>query len=117
MEDQFLQYIGSRVRGSNPMHRVPQVEVREFTRWHIISSELLKLHLDIAEYSPTGFEWGYRGSGPAQLSLAILYDYFGDAERALENCHAFKEDIISRLPREFNLSGEQIERWYYRGSR
>lgn len=25
-------------------------------------------------HSPTGFEWGYGGSGPAQLALAILFD-------------------------------------------
>jgi hypothetical protein len=27
-------------------------------------------------HSPTGFEFGYGGSGPADLSLAILADYF-----------------------------------------
>src|SRR5205823_6333568 len=27
---------------------------------------------DLRNHSPTGFEWGYAGSGPAQLSLALL---------------------------------------------
>lgn len=29
-------------------------------------------------HSPTGFEWGYGGSGPADLALSILADYFGE---------------------------------------
>jgi len=32
----------------------------------------LPLYLDEVNHSPTGFEWGYGGSGPAQLSYAIL---------------------------------------------
>jgi len=31
---------------------------------------------DIRNHSPDGFEWGYGGSGPAQLSLALLCDCF-----------------------------------------
>jgi hypothetical protein len=34
----------------------------------------LPLRLDLDNHSPTGFEWGYRGSGPAQLALALLAD-------------------------------------------
>lgn len=34
----------------------------------------LPLHLEIYSHSPTGFNWGYYGSGPAQLALAILYE-------------------------------------------
>jgi hypothetical protein len=32
---------------------------------------------DIVNHSPDGFEWGYGGSGPAQLAFAILADYLG----------------------------------------
>jgi hypothetical protein len=36
---------------------------------------------DVRNHSPTGIEWGYGGSGPAQLALALLCDYFAiDAE-------------------------------------
>jgi hypothetical protein len=37
----------------------------------------LPLYTQIRNHSPTGFEWGYNGSGPAQLALAILADHFG----------------------------------------
>ena len=30
----------------------------------------LSLHLEVRDHSPTGFAWGYDGSGPAQLALA-----------------------------------------------
>ena len=30
----------------------------------------------IMNHSPNGFSWGYSGSGPAQLALAILCDFF-----------------------------------------
>lgn len=42
--------------------------------------------------------WGYAGSGPAQLALAILCDLFqGDTERALRLHQEFKFDIIVNL--------------------
>src|SRR5467141_965015 len=34
----------------------------------------LPLHLEARNHSPTGFAWGYGGSGPAQLALALLID-------------------------------------------
>lgn len=33
----------------------------------------------IRNHSPTGFEWGYGGSGPAQLALALMLDTVGPA--------------------------------------
>ena len=30
---------------------------------------------DLANHSPDGFSWGYSGSGPAQLALAIVSDF------------------------------------------
>ena len=32
---------------------------------------------EVHNHSPDGFEFGYGGSGPAQLALAILMDYTG----------------------------------------
>jgi len=32
---------------------------------------------DLANHSPSGFAWGYGGSGPAQLAIAILADCIG----------------------------------------
>jgi hypothetical protein len=66
--------------------------------------------LDLWNHSPTGFEWGYGGSGPAQLALAILADYFGDDAQALVFYQGFKRAVVSKLPyRGWTLTAEQIE--------
>jgi hypothetical protein len=43
-----------------------------------VDSNPLNLRLDLRNHSPSGFEWGYGGSGPAQLALALLADCLGD---------------------------------------
>jgi hypothetical protein len=49
-------------------------------------------------HSPDGFAWGYGGSGPAQLALALLYDATGDKGLALHNYQIFKWEIIAKFP-------------------
>jgi len=61
------------------------------------SSRPLPLRLDLWNHSPTGFEFGYGGSGPAQLALAILADCCGD-ELALQYHQAFKWAVVARIP-------------------
>jgi len=57
----------------------------------------LPLRLDLANHSPTGFSWGYGGSGPSQLSLAILAYQTSDQE-ALKYYQYFKWDKIALIP-------------------
>jgi hypothetical protein len=33
---------------------------------------------DLRRHSPDGFQWGYGGSGPAQLALALCADVWGN---------------------------------------
>ena len=58
----------------------------------------LEPRLDLRDHSPTGFGWGYGGSGPAQLALAILADVTGDPELALSLYQDFKWECIAKLP-------------------
>lgn len=60
------------------------------------TSTPLDPRLDIANHSPDGFNWGYAGSGPAQLALALLADAVGD-EIALRCYHDLKTDVIAYL--------------------
>jgi len=53
--------------------------------------------LKIANHSPTGFAWGYGGSGPAQLALAILMTRW-PAAKALKHYQDFKWKKIATLP-------------------
>ena len=65
----------------------------------------LPLCLNIRNHSPTGFAWGYGGSGPAQLSLAILVGHFrgrvsnaGTAKWLAEQLYqTFKFSVIGSL--------------------
>jgi len=67
---------------------------------------------DLRRHSPAGFNWGYNGSGPAQLALAILADVTGDAEATLQLYQRFKLAVISDLPREgFVLHQHEVEAW------
>lgn len=50
----------------------------------------LDLRTDLWNHSPDGFEWGYGGSGPAQLALALLADVTGDGELAARQHQDFK---------------------------
>ena len=50
-------------------------------------------------HSPTGYEWGYNGSGPADLALNILL-MFVDAEVADFLHQDFKREYIAVLPEE-----------------
>jgi hypothetical protein len=60
----------------------------------------LDLRLDLANHSPTGFAWGYGGSGPTQLALAILADALDDAPRALSLYRELKGSLTARLPQD-----------------
>lgn len=53
---------------------------------------------DIRNHSPDGFNWGYHGSGPAQLALAICCHYYHrDVARAEHVYQWFKQQVIAYL--------------------
>jgi hypothetical protein len=45
-------------------------------------------------------EWGYGGSGPAQLALALAADVLGNDERAQDAYQRLKFKLIGGLPHE-----------------
>jgi hypothetical protein len=60
-------------------------------------------------HSPDGFQWGYGGSGPSQLALAILLDFTeGDGELALHCYQDFKFQHVAGFGDEWQLSGKTI---------
>jgi hypothetical protein len=74
---------------------------------------MINARLDLFKHSPTGFEWSYDGSGPAQLALAILADYFGDKDALAVDLHQdFKRDVVAKFPKEgWQLTAAEIENW------
>ena len=76
-----------------------------------VNGRPLNPRLDLYNHSPTGFEWGYCGSGPAQLALAILADYLQDDRKALDIYQRFKWAVVTELPRKrWTLTSLDIER-------
>ena len=71
-------------------------------------SRPLPFYLDVCNHSPTGFAWGYCGSGPAQLALAILVDATGDKELALRHYQDFKFQFVSGWGDSWRLTAEQV---------
>ena len=77
----------------------------------------------IVKHSPTGFGWGYGGSGPADLALSLLADALGErpSEQQLRwgTCRAwtlhqpFKWDVVSRWARDgvWQLTQAEILAW------
>ena len=66
----------------------------------------------LVNHSPTGFNWGYGGSGPAQLSLAILLSYTKDKDYSLRNYQKFLGDFISKIKsKEWEISNKQLADW------
>lgn len=55
--------------------------------------------IKLRNHSPDGFAWGYGGSGPAQLALAILLRFFSD-NIALALYQDFKFKVVAAWPQE-----------------
>lgn len=59
--------------------------------------------LAVRNHSPSGFAWGYSGSGPAQLALAICIELFG-IDKADYVYQKFKVKYIATIPQgDFNV--------------
>ena len=50
-----------------------------------------------ARHSPTGIEWGYGGSGPADLALSVLLA-LADERAADALYQRFKDEVVARVP-------------------
>jgi hypothetical protein len=62
-------------------------------------------------HSPDGFEWGFNGSGPAQLALALLLDATGDGKCAVFYHQDFKADIVANWENEWVIKKVEVLAW------
>ena len=85
-DDSDVVYVGYRRQGRVIVEKRPDQEQLTPER-----------SLELVNHSPSGFEWGYGGSGPAQLALALLLDYTDDEEVALAEYMDFKTEVVSQL--------------------
>lgn len=76
----------------------------------------LPLRLHWWSHSPDGFNWGYGGSGPAQLALALLGEVTPRA-LAVALHQAFKAEVVAGLPDDWTLTGSELRAWVVSNSR
>ena len=68
----------------------------------------------VVRHSPTGIEWGYAGSGPADLALSVLARVAGMDEAEAHYQH-FKAEVVARLPYAGGVvRAEDVRRWLIR---
>jgi hypothetical protein len=83
------------------------------------SERLIEHHV---RHSPSGFEFGYEGSGPAELARCLLLDFFDLHERADARDQSplpvsyqqFKRQLIASIPRstrEHTIEIETLDTW------
>jgi hypothetical protein len=68
-------------------------------------------------HSPTGFQWSYQGSGPAELARALLIACLPDekATRYPKCYQAYKREVIAGLPKsDFTMVSTDVIMWYER---
>lgn len=73
--------------------------------------------LALVNHSPDGFEFGYGGSGPSQLALAILLEIVESQVIAVKCYQKFKWDFIANKSQvdsfELNFSQKEINELIY----
>jgi len=71
----------------------------------------LDYRYDLLSASPSGFEWGYGGSAPAQLAIAFLANAL-DEETACRYYQRLKKEVVAQLPEGgWRLTTGDIEAW------
>lgn len=66
---------------------------------------------NLYNHSPDGFQWGYGGSGPAQLALALLINATTDPDMALAFYQRFKWDKVAGWGEKWSILRSEILLW------
>lgn len=102
-------YIGMRDSGDGTVHLVEVATFRGFGNPGRMEWKPLEHRV---HHSPDGMEWGFAGSGPADLARSILFDFLGEAGLDARLYQAFKFDVVVEMAREkWTLRGEDIQAW------
>ena len=79
--------------------------------WRTLEGEAHASVPHVARHSPTGIEWGYLGSGPADLALSVL-TALTDEQTARALYQRFKAEVVARVPEAGGvLRAAEIRAW------
>jgi hypothetical protein len=62
------------------------------------------------------FNWGYGGSGPAQLALALLFDVTGDGDLSVKLHQHFKWQFVAHWGNSWQITSDEIKQWVAEGA-
>jgi Family of unknown function (DUF6166) len=79
-----------------------------------VNGNRLPEHYEVKRFTKYGFEWTYDGDSPRQLALAILFDHFGDRERAIALSEPYMKDVIANLDNDWKLTGDEVDAYLRR---
>ncbi len=65
----------------------------------------------LRNHSPDGFQWGYGGSGPAQLALALLLDVTTIPDVAQAYYQDFKFHYVASWGEEWSITSLEVLKW------
>lgn len=65
----------------------------------------------VKRHSPGGFQWGYGGSGPADVAFSILVDLIGEKIAGIYY-QQFKRDFIAIAGRDLRIHETAIRSWF-----
>jgi hypothetical protein len=100
------------VRRVGKIYRGRRVNPEDETLSDVLISVNGKPLKHIVRHSPTGMQWGYGGSGPADLALSILTDVFGGrVELGDLYYQEFKMDFVAGWGDSWVISQEEIDLW------
>ena len=74
-----------------------------------VDGNRLPEHYEVKRFTKYGFEWTYDGDSPRQLALAILFDHFGERERAIALSEPYMKDVIANLDNDWKLTGDEVD--------
>ena len=89
-------------------------DAEDVVLWRTLEGEAHASVPHAARHSPTGIEWGYGGSGPADLALSVLLSLV-DERAANALYHRFKHEVVAAVPEEGGvLRAADVRRWVER---
>ena len=107
---EYLRYVGS--YRNDPENPGRQVSIARYGADGDFTTYDLPPRNELRNHSPTGFSWGYPGSGPAQLALAILSHHTDNDEYALRNYQNFKTEVITKIStNHWTMDNAQVQGW------
>jgi hypothetical protein len=68
----------------------------------------LEARLDLATYSPNGFEWSYEGLEPSQLAFALLFDHLCDSTEARALTDTFMRAVVANFDNDWLLTSGDV---------